>query len=84
MSQYEQRDTEQLGELYLVHVEAMTTEGLHEKSAIAAELAHRDSRIKELESRLTAINNAIYAAGAPLGGDNYFAIREIASKHLRE
>ena len=82
--QYEQRDTGQLGELYIRHVEAMTAEGLHEKSAIAAELAHRDSRIAELESRLKGINDIIYAAGAPLGGDNYFAIREIATQHMRE
>lgn len=42
MSEYEQRDIDQMEGLYLKHVEAMTDEGLHSKSAIAAELAWRD------------------------------------------
>ena len=52
--QYAQRDTEALGidEFYYTHVEAMTSEGLHSKSAIAAELAVRDARIAELEKGL--------------------------------
>tara|TARA_R110000851_G_C13102500_1_gene568978 strand:+ start:40961 stop:41314 length:354 start_codon:yes stop_codon:yes gene_type:complete len=37
------------GEFYTRHVMAMTAEGLHDKSSIAAELAHRDQRIAELE-----------------------------------
>lgn len=42
MRQYKKRDTEELGEHYFCHVEAMTAEGLYEKSDIAAELAYRD------------------------------------------
>lgn len=39
---YDERDVEALDEYYTRHVEAMTREGLHDKSAIAAELAWRD------------------------------------------
>ena len=51
---YAHRDTEELGidEHYYKHVEAMTSEGLHSKAAIAAELAFRDARIVELEEAL--------------------------------
>jgi hypothetical protein len=45
---YAIRDTERLGEHYTRHVAAMTTEGLHAKSAIAAELAYRDAEIERL------------------------------------
>jgi len=38
-----------LGEHYIKHVEAMTAEGLHSKSDIAAQLAWRDQRIAQLE-----------------------------------
>lgn len=53
-NQYAERDTESLGEFYTKHVAAMTVEGLHEKSAIAAELAIRDARINELEQAVAA------------------------------
>ena len=49
---YAKRDHEAQGDAYIKHVSAMTGEGLHLKSAIAAELAHRDLRIAELEARL--------------------------------
>lgn len=39
---YARRDIESLGNLYIDHLDAMTGEGLHSKSDIAAELAHRD------------------------------------------
>lgn len=48
-NQYTERDIEQLGDHYMVHIDAMTVEGLHSKSSIAAELAFRDQRIAELE-----------------------------------
>jgi hypothetical protein len=48
---YAERDHEELGELYTRHVSAMTVEGLHSKSDIAAELAWRDREIE----RLTAL-----------------------------
>ena len=44
-----ERDVMELGQVYVDHVLAMTREGLHSKADIAAELAHRDIRIAELE-----------------------------------
>lgn len=51
---YSHRDTRALGihEHYFRNIEAMTSEGLHKKSHIAAELAVRDARIAELEEAL--------------------------------
>jgi hypothetical protein len=49
---YACRPTEDFGDLYLRHVMAMTAEGLHEKSAIAAELAFRDLQIEKLRKML--------------------------------
>lgn len=49
--QYAERDIESLDEVggfYSRHVSAMTGEGLHTKSSIAAELGHRDMVISEL------------------------------------
>jgi hypothetical protein len=46
---YAKRDIEGQGEYYMRHLDAMTREGLHSKGDIAAELAHRDMRIAELE-----------------------------------
>lgn len=48
---YAERDIEALdnfGGLYSNHVSAMTSESLHSKSAIAAELGYRDMIIQEL------------------------------------
>ncbi|BDQ36357.1 hypothetical protein SYK_07170 [Pseudodesulfovibrio nedwellii] len=48
MSEYKERDhrhLDQEGNYYCKHVLAMTQEGLHDKSDIAAELAHRDFEI---------------------------------------
>jgi hypothetical protein len=49
---YAERDHEELGEFYTRHVMAITAERLHDKSAIAGELAWRDSRIEEQGRRL--------------------------------
>lgn len=49
---YAQRDIEAQGEAYVKHVSAMTGEKLHSKSAIAAELAHRDLEIERLRAEL--------------------------------
>lgn len=49
MSEYAKRDAMNLGHHYIRHVVAMTVEGLHSKSDIAAELAYRDERIADLE-----------------------------------
>jgi hypothetical protein len=43
---------------YSRHVAAMTEEGLHDKAAIAEQLAWRDKRIAELETKLNAMMNA--------------------------
>ncbi len=48
MTYYAPRDHVAQGAYYLRHVSAMTGEGLHAKSAIAGELAHRDMRIDQL------------------------------------
>jgi hypothetical protein len=47
---YAKRDTMAQGEHYLRHVSAMTGESLHAKSAIAAELAHRDIELQRLHA----------------------------------
>lgn len=59
MSEYADRDIIAQGSYYLRHVSAMTAERLHEKSDIAAELAHRDQEIDRLRAE----------RGALLGGD---------------
>jgi hypothetical protein len=41
------------GGYYFKHVQAMTAEGLHEKSDIACELAWRDKRIDDLSCALS-------------------------------
>jgi hypothetical protein len=52
---YAPRDVETLGEFYTAHVEAMTREELHDKSAIAAELAWRDSELRALRASLESL-----------------------------
>lgn len=61
---YPKHDAEQLGEWYARHFEAMTAEGLHGKSDIAAQLAWRDKKIAALESG--AVRELIEAAKAIL------------------
>ena len=75
MSEYGNRDLVSLGDCYTKHVSAMTTEALHAKSDIAAELAWRDCEIDRLTAqlaerdaeikRLEASHNEL--AGIPLG-----------------
>ena len=50
---YAQRDAEGLGEHYLRHIQAMTAEGLHDKSDIAAELAFRDWQLEHSQPRIS-------------------------------
>lgn len=45
---YPQQDAEELGEFYFRHLDAMTTERLHSKSDIAAQLAWRDRELERL------------------------------------
>ena len=47
------------GGYYGMHVVAMTRESLHDKSAIAAELAFRDCRIVTLKGQIKAANDAL-------------------------
>ena len=54
MSEYADRDIIAQGEYYVRHVSAMTGEDLHNKSCIAAELAHRDIEIAKLKEQLAA------------------------------
>lgn len=54
---YSNRDIRKLdktGNYYSKHLSAITGEGLIEKPAIAAELAHRDMVIDELKSAISA------------------------------
>lgn len=51
-SQYAQRDPRRLEPYFSRHMDAMTSEDLHDKAAIAAELAFRDQQIAALQVRL--------------------------------
>lgn len=62
---YADRDHMALGDYYTRHVSAMTGEGLHSKSAIAAELAHRDAEIDRLRAALAAAQAPQPARVAP-------------------
>lgn len=48
---------------YMAHVQAMTAEGLHSKADIAAELAVRDIRIRDLEAALRDAREDDYVGG---------------------
>ena len=53
--QYADRDIEKLdeqGDYYIRHISAMTSEGLHHKSEIAAELAYRDMLIDKMQMQI--------------------------------
>lgn len=65
---YADRDHMALGDYYTRHVSAMTGEGLHSKSAIAAELAHRDAEIDRLRAALAAAQAPQPARVALTGG----------------
>ena len=49
---YKERDPIEQGLEYEKHVMQMTAEGLHSKSAIAMELAHRDIEINRLRTKV--------------------------------
>lgn len=59
---YPARDHRALGDLYVRHVQAMTAEGLHEKSAIAGQLAWRDDQIARLRAKLDEVHSWIVCA----------------------
>ena len=59
---YAERDIcelDDLGGFYSKHVFAMTAEQLHSKSAIAAELAHRDRIIQRQKDLIVAVQSAL-------------------------
>ena len=64
MSEYAEREAQDLEPYYIRHVAAMTAEGLHSKAAIAKELAYRDKRIADLERQLAAMSPLIEACKA--------------------
>lgn len=59
---YAKRDHQALGEHYLRHIDRMTVEGLHSKSAIAGELAWRDAQVEELQAQLAETRAALKRA----------------------
>ncbi len=62
MKLYAEREIDVLDEeggFYAAHINAMTTEGLNSKSAIAAELAYRDSLIVKLEARIKELESDV-------------------------
>lgn len=61
---YAERDPYKLEPYFARHMAALTDEDLRSKSAIAAELAHRDSRIEELKRLLKYA--AVYSSFATL------------------
>lgn len=69
---YGERDImalDEVGGYYMRHVMAMTGEGLHGKSEIAAELGHRDMQIDVLIQQAKAAHSAGHALGLPGGTD---------------
>lgn len=62
MKLYAEREIDVLDEeggFYAAHINAMTAEGLNPKSAIAAELAYRDSLIVKLEARIKELESDV-------------------------
>ena len=61
---YGNRDPEDQGPHFMKHLDRMTVEKLHNKSAIAAELAHRDIEIDQLKTAnaelVKALSDLIY------------------------
>ena len=65
MKLYADRDSLALGQTYMNHVMAMTAEGLHAKSDIAAELAWRDKQIEALQAFKDYVHQRLDAASIP-------------------
>ena len=61
MSMFKERDLKKLGTFYTDVVLSMIAEELHSKSAIAAEIAHRDAMICILEQRVYGKTEVISA-----------------------
>lgn len=77
MKHYAPRDVVQLdkeGNYYCRHVSAMTTENLHSKSDIAAELAWRDNQIDELKEQLRKVTSREHPRMLPEHKINRFEV----------
>lgn len=59
---YAERDIFDQGEHFTRHMTALTAEGLHAKTDIAAELAHRDIEVERLTGTVRQLKEAIYWA----------------------
>ena len=77
MSEYADRDVKALGPHYIRHISAMTAEGLHNKSDIAAELAHRDQIIELLQ----AVNARLATEVITLQDERYALRAELACQN---
>lgn len=69
VTQYAERDAMALddaGGYYILHVCAMTKEGLHAKADIAAELGFRDMQIAELTKQRDELLSALESASAKM------------------
>lgn len=74
--QYGQRDPialEKAGGYFTRHMQAMTAEGLFDKSAIAEELAWRDMQIDRLRAVLAEVVPAFSMTTPQSGGDAFEA-----------
>lgn len=66
---YAQRNHPAQGDFYLRHIDAMTVEGLNDKSAIAAELAHRDIEIERLRKTERSLEDQLVRIARCVGRD---------------
>lgn len=74
--------TGRISDLYGIHVNAMTREGLHSKSHIAWELARRDLAVEELREALREIVEADQMGFAEESGYGICAFCEERFGHL--
>lgn len=77
---YADRKPWELEPYYCNHVAAMTAEGLHEKSAIAAELAWRDKEINRLCEKVEDLEATLSASDESSG---YWRSRTLALEEER-
>jgi hypothetical protein len=79
MKLYADRLPFRLEPFYSMHVSAMTLEGLHLKSAIAAELAFRDAQIASLQKELSLYRTA----SSSYVGETFEEVRERIEKEIK-
>ena len=72
MNLYPPHDPRDLEPHYSRNVEAMTAEGLHEKSDIAAQLAARDARIAAVQERLAMLDHVYSSPGNALYNQQHY------------